>query len=88
MPTEPCELADGIQLVCSDDWNLVEAGDGVAETDRVACGEAGRDANHANSPPGCWQVPAVEGGDDGVPVDPRHQVPSLMLAAVSTWRVK
>jgi hypothetical protein len=64
---------------------LVEAGDGVAEAAGVVGGEAGRDSDDALLPAGCWQVPAVERGYDGVPVDPRHRVPSLMLAGVSTW---
>src|ERR1035441_3603973 len=52
---------------------LVEAGDGVAEADGVAGCEAGRDSDDALFPAGCWQAPAVKGGHDRVPVDPRHR---------------
>jgi hypothetical protein len=48
---------------------LVEAGDGVAEADRVPGGEAGRDADDVLFPAGCWQASAVERADGGVPVD-------------------
>jgi hypothetical protein len=59
----------------------------------VPGGEAGREAHDAFLPAfselaDAGRCPAFGRGDDRVRVDPRHRVPSLMRAAVSTWRVK
>ena len=47
---------------------VVEAGDGVAEADRDACGEARRQLEDAAFAAGAGEA-AVQGGDGGVPVD-------------------
>jgi len=49
------------------DVAVVEAGDGVAEVDWYAAGEAGRQLEDASFPAGAGQFAGVQGGDRGVP---------------------
>src|ERR1700757_353556 len=68
---------------------LVEAGDGVAQADGVAGGEAGRDADDVLFPAGGGQVPPLSSAAMTASQSVHAiGVPSLMQAAVSTWRRK
>ena len=48
---------------------IVEAGDGVAEADGGAGGEAGRYLEDAAFAAGAWEAASAEGGDGGVTGD-------------------
>jgi len=50
----------------------VQADEGVADVHGYARGQAGGDAEHPGLAAGAWQVPGVEGGDGGGPVDVGH----------------
>ena len=52
---------------------VVESGDGVAQVDGDAVGEAGGQQKDAPFAAGAGEVAAVEGGDGGVPVDGGHR---------------
>jgi hypothetical protein len=67
---------------------LVEAGDGIAEADGVPGGEAGRDSQDAFSPPDAGRSPVPRAVTTASQLIQAIGVPSLMLAAVSMWRVK
>jgi len=57
---------------------LRRAGGGVAEADRGAGGEAGRQLEDAPFAAGAGEAAAGEGGDGGVPVDVAIRVPPLV----------
>ncbi len=68
---------------------LVEAGDGVAQADGVAGGEAGRDADDALfDVPEEGRCPLSSAAMTASQSIHAIGVPLLMQAAVSTWRVK
>src|SRR5580692_10383777 len=52
---------------------VVQSGDGFAEADVGACGEAGGELEDASFAAGAGEFSGVEGGDGGVPVDVRHR---------------
>jgi hypothetical protein len=52
---------------------MVEAGDGVAEADGGACGEAGRQRQDAPFAAGAGEAAGIECGDGGVPFDGGHR---------------
>ena len=54
------------------DVALVEAGDGVAEIDRDAAGEASGEAQDPPLAAGAGKLACVQGGDRRVPVDGGH----------------
>jgi hypothetical protein len=51
---------------------VVESGDGVAEADGGACGEAGCELEDAPFASGAWEASAVQSGGGGLPVDGGH----------------
>jgi hypothetical protein len=55
------------------DVAVVESGNGVAQIDGGAAGEAGRQLEDTPFPAGAGQFADVQGGDRGVPVDGGHQ---------------
>jgi hypothetical protein len=59
----------------------VESGDGVAEADGDASGEAGRQLEDAAFASGAGEVSVGEGGDGGVPVDGGHRGSAVAGAA-------
>jgi hypothetical protein len=46
----------------------VDAGQGVAETDRDSAGDAGGQEQHPPFRAACWQLAGAQGGDGGIPV--------------------
>jgi hypothetical protein len=58
------------------DVAVIEAGDGVAQVDRDAAGEAGRQLEDTPFPAGAGQLAGMQGGGRGVPVDGGHRGPA------------
>lgn len=52
---------------------VVESGDGVAQVDGDAVGEAGGQQKDAPFAAGAWEFASLQGGDGGFPVDGGHR---------------
>src|SRR5258707_5759129 len=66
-----CGVADG----CDQELQVpvVQAGNGLAEGDEGAVGDAGGEGEDALFPAAEGDLPVMEGGERRVPVDPGHQ---------------
>src|SRR5712675_2985168 len=66
-----CGVADG----CDQEFQVpvVQAGNGLAEGDERAAGDAGGEGEDALFPAAEGDLPVMEGAERGVPVDPGHQ---------------
>src|SRR6185437_5128947 len=67
----PGGVADG----CDQEFQVlvIQAGDGVAKADGEAAGDAGGELEDTPFSPAGRDLPAVQGAECSVPVDPGHQ---------------